>query len=313
MATTKGRRAPLSAIPCLLLAAACGGNAESVADGAATADSAAEETTLPDSGGAEGGLAGTGEGEPGVRDGLKGAVPGEYDDIGGIGTEVPAEVVAPERVRIIRIPAGTRISVVAGQDISTAEYHAGDPVIATVIRDVRGPGGERLLPQGVRLLGRVKASAGSGGPGESPVLEIAFETLSAYSYERPVEGVVVNAPVVLDPAAARARRSASARVAAVTEVPGLIMAGTIIGVELRAPVYVPPFAAPAAPALRGDSVPEGDSAERPDSLLLSDTVTFPLEPNLAPNLPGGIPSSANTPGGWLRGRPHEREVSSKND
>jgi len=172
----------------------------------------------------------------------------------------------PEPVPLIRIPAGTRINVVADEDISTATYRVDDPVIATVIHEVRGPGGERLLPQGVRLLGRVRASVGSGGPGESPVLDIAFETLSSHSYERPVEGIVVNAPVVLDPAAARARRSASGRVAAVTEVPGLIMAGTIIGVELRAPVHVPPFAAPAGPALRGDSVPEGDSAGRPDTV-----------------------------------------------
>lgn len=250
---------------CLVLAASCGGDSEPAADGAATGDSAAGDAASASAGPEDVREDTDGDGQ-GVPVDLEPA-PGEIEDIGGIGTEETVEDVAP-LPRLIRIPARTRINVVADEDISTAKYRVGDPVITTIIHDVRAPGGARLLPQGVRLLGRVKASAGSGGPGETPVLEIAFETLSAYSYERPVEGVVVNAPMVLDPTAARARRSASGRVAAVTEVPGLIMAGTIIGVELRAPVYVPPFAAPVGPARpgEGDSVPREDSVARPDTI-----------------------------------------------
>ena len=311
MATAKNQRGLLAGLLCLVLTTTCGGDAESAADDAATVDSAAEDAPSAP-GDVEAVPPGTEGDAPAAQEGLHGAPPGELDDLRGIETDESLEDFTPEPIRRIRIPAGTRINVVADEDISTAAYRVGDPVIATVIHDVRGPGGERLLPQGVRLLGRVKASAGSGGPGENPVLEIAFETLSAYSYERPVEGVVVNAPVVLDPAAARARRSASGRVAAVTEVPGLIMGGTIIVVELRAPVYVPPFAAPVHPVLQGDSVPEGDSAVRRDSLPPRDTVTFPLEPNLARDLHGGIPLSVETPSRWLRGQPHEREVLSRN-
>lgn len=255
------RRGPLAGILCVALTGACGGDAESAAEGAATGDSAAGGPASA-AGGSEdvrlgSDLGGTGAGK------VPEATSGESGGRGGPEKEESRKGLVPEPIPLIRIPAGTRINVVADEDISTAAYRVDDPVIATVIHEVRGPGGERLLPQGVRLLGRVKASAGSGGPGESPVLDIAFETLSSHSYERPVEGIVVNAPVVLDPAAARARRSASGRVAAVTEVPGLIMAGTIIGVELRAPVRVPPFA---PPALRGDSAAAKDSAGGPDTV-----------------------------------------------
>ena len=115
---------------------------------------------------------------------------------------------------------------------------------------------------------------GSGGAGEPAVLEIDFETLSAERYERPIEGAVVNRPMILDPAAARRRRSASGRVAAMTVVPGLIMAGTIIVVELRAPVEVPPFADPGGPPPWGDSLDA-----RADSVVRPDTASGPGSPN----------------------------------
>lgn len=268
----RGRRGLPAGLLYLALSASCGGDPEPAADGAATGDSAAGDAVSA-SAGSEDLRQGADGDDLGAPEGLE-ASSGEFDDLGGIEADESVEDVAPHP-RLVRIPAGTRINVVADEDISTAEYRVGDPVITTVIHDVRGPGGGRLLPQGVRLLGRVKASSGSGGPGERPVLEIAFETLSAYGYERPVEGAVVNAPVVLDPAAARARRSASGRVAAVTEVPGLIMAGTIIGVELRTPVHVPPFAAPTGPEPHGDvdSVPRGDTVAGPD------TISRPSEPD----------------------------------
>lgn len=279
MAKGERLRGLLGSILCLLLVAACGGDAESTADGAVAGDSATEDAP-PAPGDGEGVLPGAGEGDDGAREDPEGAAPGEPDDPGGMETNDSAEAVTPDPGPFVRIPAGTRINVVTDRDISTADYRVNDPVITTVVQDVRGPGGERLLPEGVRLLGRVEASVGSGGPGEIPVLEIAFETLSAYTYERPVEGVVVNTPVVLDPAAARARRSASGRVAAVTEVPGLIMAGTIIAVELRAPVHVPPAAAPADPVPNGnaDSVLRSDSTVRPDTASSAKTTPEAIAP-----------------------------------
>ena len=254
-----------AALAYVAVAGACGGDGESSEEGGedgrpADSDSAARPV------GAEDILPRADEAEPGVDEGLEGVGVVEEGDAVGFEDEEPVEDVAPEPLRPIRIPAGTRINAASDEDISTAAYRVDDPVIVTVTHDVLGRNGEFLLPQGVRLLGRVRAAIGSGGPGEPAVLEIDFETLSADRYERPIEGVVVNRPVMLDPVADRRRRSASRRVAAVTVVPGMILAGTILMVELRAPVYVPPFLALEDPRLWGDSLlPLGDSVLRPDT------------------------------------------------
>lgn len=155
----------------------------------------------------------------------------------------------------VLIPAGTRISVISDEDISTADHSVDDPVVATVWEDVAGVDGTILIPAGTRMLGRVLASVGSGGAGEAPVLEIAFETLSSWTWERPVEGSVAEALVVLDPAGDFERRRAEGRRAAVTMVPAKIMAGSLIVVELRAPVLVPPALVLPDSLMRGDTVP----------------------------------------------------------
>lgn len=155
----------------------------------------------------------------------------------------------------VLIPAGTRISVLSDEDISTADYMVDDPVVATVWEDVMGVDGAVLVPAGTRMLGRVLASVGSGGAGEDPVLEIAFETLSSWTWERPVEGTVAEALVVLDPAGDFERRRAEGRRAAVTMVPGKIMAGSLIVVELRAPVLVPPASVLPDSVMQGDTLP----------------------------------------------------------
>lgn len=171
----------------------------------------------------------------------------------------------------VLIPAGTRIQVVGEEDISTADHFVDDPVVAMVWEDVTATDGTVLIPSGTRMLGRVLASVGSGGAGEAPVLEIAFETLSSMRYERPVEGAVVEALVVLDPAGDFERRRAADRRAAVTMVPAKIMAGSLIVVELRAPVLVPPFLA------LPDSLMPGDTLMRPDTQVRRDTL-IPADP-----------------------------------
>lgn len=271
MTATKRRRwepVVLAALACVL-AGSCGGNGEPSGE-TGEEGSPADADTTSGTGDAPGVPAGTDQDEPGVDEGLEGVDPGEVGDAAGFEDEELVDDTAPAPLRAIRIPAGTRISTSPDEDISTAEYRVDDPVIVTVTHDVLGPDGEFLLPQGVRLLGRVRASMGSGGPGEAPVLEIDFETLSADRYERPIEGAVVNRPVIPDPVADRRRRSASSRTRRMTVVPGLIMAGTIIMVELRAPVYVPPFVAGPGTLPRGDSV-----RLRGDAVVRADTVTIP--------------------------------------
>ncbi len=178
---------------------------------------------------------------------------GDTDSLAGDAPEASDSVAMPPPD--VLIPAGTRISVISDEDISTADYSVDDPVVATVWEDVAGVDGAILIPAGTRMLGRVLASVGSGGVGEAPVLEIAFETLSSWTWERPVEGSVAEALVVLDPAGDFERRRADGRWAAVTMVPAKIMAGSLIVVELRAPVLVPPALVLPDSVMRGDTVP----------------------------------------------------------
>lgn len=179
--------------------------------------------------------------------------PADADSLAGGAPEAPDSIAMA--VPDVLIPAGTRISVLSDEDISTADHSVDDPVVATVWEDVMGVDGMVLIPAGTRMLGRVLASVGSGGAGEDPVLEIAFETLSSWTWERPVEGTVAEALVVLDPAGDFERRRAEGRRAAVTMVPGKIMAGSLIVVELRAPVLVPPALVLPDSVIRGDTVP----------------------------------------------------------
>ncbi|MDE2753457.1 MAG: hypothetical protein OXI83_12835 [Gemmatimonadota bacterium] len=166
----------------------------------------------------------------------------------------------PEPPVQLRVPPGTRVRLTAEIDISTDEYDVGDPVIATVVQDVMDEAGETLIPRGTYFLGRVEASASSGGIGEPAILEVAFETLSAWNYERPIESVVVDAPMMLDPEAERARRSGSGR-DALRSVPGIIAAGSVIVVQLREAVLVPPV----DPLL-------ADTASAVDTVATADTV-----------------------------------------
>ncbi|MDE2679051.1 MAG: hypothetical protein OXI76_14220 [Gemmatimonadota bacterium] len=170
---------------------------------------------------------------------------------------------ALEELPIRRVPAGTRIRVTADYEISTDLYRPGDPVVATVAEDVTDPAGEVLIPRGVKLLGRILTSAGSPGVGEPPVLEMAFETLSALNAEWPVEGAVINVPVVVDSRADIARRFQRNR-SRDREVPGRILEGAVVVVELRAGVRVGPIVGPEV--FPWDSLPGWDTLPRVDTL-----------------------------------------------
>lgn len=192
---------------------------------------------------------------PGAPAGLVGAdqagdASGGSGEAGDTVAEDTLAALAPQ----LRVPGGTEVTLTADADIATDAYDVGDAVIATVIQDIVARDGTILIPRGVKFLGRVEAAAGSGGVGEPPILEMSFETLSAWSYERPIETRVTHASVTIDPEADRARRDARGR-DAMTVLPGRITAGSIIMVQLREPVFVPGDAAMRLPA--DSSGPEG--------------------------------------------------------
>ncbi len=192
------------------------------------------------------------------------AVPGTGANADGAVPEPGGPAAADlEELTIRRIPAGTRIRVTVDYEISTDLYRPGDPVVATVAEDVTGPSGGVLIPRGVKLLGRILTSAGSPGVGEAPVLEMAFETLSALNAEWPVEGAVINVPVVVDSRADIARRFQRNR-SRDREVPGRIPEGAVVVVELRAGVRVGPIVGPEV--LPWDTLPGWDTLPRVDTL-----------------------------------------------
>lgn len=207
--------------------------------------------------------------EPAGADPVADTVAGEGDVADTIAPDTTLSLGPP-----LRIPAGTEVTVTSDFDISTDEYDVGDAVIATVVQEVVGQDGTVLIPPGVKLLGRVEAATGSGGVGELPVLELSFETLSAWSFERPIETLVTHTPVTIDPEADRARRQARGR-DAMRVLPGRITAGSIIMLQLREAVFVP---RDAPMWLLGDSLGvEGvrDSLMRVDTVPQVDTVPGP--------------------------------------
>ena len=212
----------------------------------------------------------TDEEDPGIPAGLvdTDAAVGTRATAGGlVGAAGPGDAAdALEASLTRRIPAGTRISVTVDEEISTDLHRPGDAVIATVFEDVTDAAGTVLIPRGVKLLGRIEAVAGSEGVGEAPVLEMTFETLSAVNREWPVEGAVISAPVVLDPGSEIARRFSRGRSGSSAVVPGKIVAGAVVVIELRAPLRVGPMVAEADLFMPGDSVPGADTLLRVDTL-----------------------------------------------
>ncbi len=161
-------------------------------------------------------------------------------DVSAGGAERMADEWPLDAPQPLWIPAGTRIEVVVRKAVSTEEYAVGDAVVAFVVEPVTDSAGRALVPRGAKVIGRVTASASSGGAGEEAVLEIVFETLSTERYERPVDTERIDDRAVLDPEAEAMRKAAGARAAATMVVPGLLLVGERFAVALRGPVSVPP-------------------------------------------------------------------------
>lgn len=136
----------------------------------------------------------------------------------------------PEPVAVL---PGVRIAAIADWEVSAQDHVAGDPVSATVSEDYAPGGGPVLIPRGAKLLGRVRVAEAAQGPGETPFLEVGFETLSVPEYERPVETLVVETGPAPDQAVAR---------------PGTIAEGAVVVVEIRRLLRLPPPLSPTPPS-----------------------------------------------------------------
>ena len=90
-----------------------------------------------------------------------------------------------------RLPPGTRFRTTSDWLVTAADHRPGDPVVATLTDDVANPQGRVLVRRGAKFLGAVTEAQSALGPGEIPFLEVAFETLSMETWERPIRARVV--------------------------------------------------------------------------------------------------------------------------
>ena len=253
----------------MLLSAGCGAERDAAGDGMESGEGAESglEAEAPEANPPSGDTddpsrmtppAGPGGDPDAVADGLAdpGVTADGADPVAGDSTAGGPDEVALEELTTRRVPAGTRIRVTVDHELSTDLYRPGDAVVATVADSVTDPSGEVLIPRGVKLLGRILASEGSPAVDEPPVLEMAFETLSALNGEWPVEGAVINVPVVVDSRAGIARRLQRNRLSD-REVPGVIGEGAVVVVEFRAGFRVGAVVGPEA--FPEDSLPVRDT------------------------------------------------------
>lgn len=155
-----------------------------------------------------------------------------------------AEDAAPPPEEVAVLP-GARIATTADWAVSAQDHVAGDPVSVTVSEDYAPEGGPVLIPRGAKLLGRVRVAEAAQGPGETPFLEVGFETLSASEYERPVETLIVETGPAADQAVAQ---------------PGTIAEGAVVVVEIRRLVRLPP--ASSAPPSSSSTPPASQAGRR---------------------------------------------------
>lgn len=113
------------------------------------------------------GLTGTGMGNPGSDAGVP-AYAGKR--------QIPDEII--QQMLVSRIGAGSMLTGVLGDDISSKNSHAGD-LFSVVLRDGHSQNGHELIPRGARIIGKVVMAAPAAGqrtamPGN---VEIGLTTL----------------------------------------------------------------------------------------------------------------------------------------
>lgn len=181
--------------------------------------------------GAPAGLQDAGAGEAALASGQE---PGASGQTSAGSPDAAGQGALPAPAMVV---AGTRVQVVLDEEVSADRHLPGHAVIATVVADVTGPEGELLIGEGAKLLGRVTASEPSPGPGEDAHLEIAFETLSANGFERPLQAALAGGARPSNPFGGFVEPR---------PYQGRIRAGTPLHLEIRAAFAVPRQAADTA-------------------------------------------------------------------
>lgn len=197
--------------------------------------------------GVEGQAVAAGQGADAARREGSAGASGDAMPVAGVdaGDDSAAENEDPPPTPVQVLP-GVRLTATADWEVSAERHAPGDPVSATVAEDYAPGGGPVLISQGTRLLGRVKVAETAQGPGETPFLEIGFETLSATDYERPVETLVVETGPAPDQGVAQ---------------PGTIQEGAPLVIEIRRALELPPLVPPTPTSGSPDTgVPSPDSA-----------------------------------------------------
>ena len=138
------------------------------------------------------------------------------------------ELEAPENA----LPVGTMMTARLSEELSTRTHAEGDAFRAVVVDDLRGGGGQVLVPAGTEVRGRVATARSSTDSREESVLVLAFDALVLDGRELPFRVTVLDANLTGDAGASGAR---SAGTVATGAAAGAIL-GQILGRDTRSTV-----------------------------------------------------------------------------
>lgn len=103
-----------------------------------------------------------------------------------------ATAAAPPAEPIRALPAGTTLSFVVIEQVSTSSHRSGDQVSLELAESVSGRGGLEL-PAGTRARGIVTTSRASDGPEDEAILAIRVEAIHLNGRTRALNGSVIEA------------------------------------------------------------------------------------------------------------------------
>lgn len=223
-----------------LLAAGCGGEAESAADAQSDRvaveaeadqpmgqDDAAPSTSPPPPAGA----VGSPRTAPPTRPPATGGVTPPEREVVPVPEEESVIPPTPEPEAIV-VPAGSRIHTLVESSISTRSHEAGETFHVRVIEDVLAVDGMVLVPMGATVEGRVIEARSSTDSNEEAALVLGFEALVIDGVRFPFHGTVVETQLETDAGDSGARSAAKVATGAAA---GAIL-GQILGRDTRSTV-----------------------------------------------------------------------------